>query len=244
MKIALIGYGEMGKAVEDIARREDIEITNIFEIDNPIEENKNYDFDIAIDFSFPAAAADNAIICSKLGKSIVLGTTGWLHRLNEVKQAFKQSNSALLWASNFSIGMQMFKRIVRYSTKLANHFEEYDIMMHEMHHKRKKDSPSGTAFTLAQIITEESKTKKEILHETSHDKIQPQQLHVSSTRGGEMTGLHTIYIDSPADTLELTHRARNRTGFARGAVEAAKWLHGKQGFYSIDDMLDDIWKNI
>lgn len=242
MKIALIGYGSMGKAVHEIAKNENIEVSNIFEIDSPINENEQYEFDIAIDFSLPRSAVDNALKCNKLGKSIVVGTTGWYEEINKLKEAYSKGSAAMLWASNFSVGMQMFMRIIRYASNLAEKFDDYDIMLHEMHHKRKKDSPSGSAVSLANIILDEISRKDEIFTETSHDLIDPQKLHISSTRGGEITGLHTVYIDSGADSLELTHRAKNRTGFARGAVEAAKWLYGKSGFYSIEDMLKDIWK--
>jgi len=243
-KIALIGYGAMGREIERIAQREDFIITDIFEIDSKISGSKKYDFDVAIDFGYSEFVLENVEILSKLKKNIVIGATGWYNEIEDVKSIVQKNDIGCIWGSNFSIGVQMYQRIVEIATKFINKVPGYDIMLHELHHKRKKDSPSGTALTLADIILKNVEYKKEILTEKSQDRISIEQLHVSSTRGGEITGTHTVIIDSFADTIELTHRAKNRTAFAEGAISAAQWIFGKKGFYDFNDMLNDIWKDI
>ncbi|MFH1052494.1 MAG: 4-hydroxy-tetrahydrodipicolinate reductase [bacterium] len=243
-KIALIGYGAMGKEIERISREKDLIITDIFEIDSKISEQKRYEFDVAIDFGYPEFVIQNVKVLSKLKKNIVIGTTAWYNGLKEVKDIVEENNIACIYGSNFSIGVQMFQRITELSAKLINRVSGYDIMLHELHHQRKKDSPSGTALSLAEIILNNVEEKKEIIADKCDDRISHKQLHVTSTRGGEIIGTHTVYMDSYADAIELTHRAKNRTGFAEGAISAAMWIHGKKGFYHFNDMLNDLWKDI
>ena len=240
LKIAILGYGAMGKEVEKIASAKKIAVTDIFDIDKPIDIKKNYDFDIAVDFTYPDAVLENVKKLTKLKKSIVIGTTGWDKDFKKVKNLVKRSGIGLVYGSNFSIGMQMFMNIVEFASAQINNLDEYDIFMHEIHHKRKIDSPSGTALTLGKIILDNVKSKKKILTEKVDGLIPKSNLHISSTRGGEITGTHTVYIDSFADTLELTHRAKNRSGFALGAIEAALWLKNKKGFYDFRNIINDI----
>jgi 4-hydroxy-tetrahydrodipicolinate reductase len=239
-KIAILGYGSMGKEIERISLEKKLIITDIFDIDKPILENKTYDFDVAIDFSHSSGLIDNLSRVSKLKKNYVIGTTGWENSLDLVKQITENSNIGVVYGSNFSIGMQIFQRLVSLASITANGFEDYDIFMHELHHKRKKDSPSGTALSLAKIILHNVERKTEVLGDSSKDQIKPNELHVSSTRGGEIAGTHTIYLDSLADTIEITHRAKNRSGFALGAVNAAIWLAGKTGFYEFSEIFPEI----
>lgn len=238
--IAIVGYGAMGREIESIAKQKSLRIGGIYDIDSPLQQAKKLDFDVAIDFSLPEAAADNICFLAEQGKNTVVGTTGWYERLDEMKQIIEKAGTGLVWGSNFSIGMQVFFRIVRNAARLINKVDGYDIMAHEMHHSRKKDSPSGTARSLAEIIIEEFGSKEEAMFETAHGKINPEQIHVSSTRGGEITGRHTVYLDSHADTIELMHNAKNRSGFAAGAVEAALWIAGRKGFYDFRDVMDSI----
>jgi 4-hydroxy-tetrahydrodipicolinate reductase len=240
-KIAVIGYGAMGRQIESVCLANGLAITEIFDIDSKIDIRKSYAFDVAIDFSFPAAVLDNAKAVSKLGKNLVIGTTGWEKDFGRIKTLTLKSNIGLVYGSNFSVGMQMFFRIADFAAKIKSHQNEFDIFVHEIHHKRKKDSPSGTALSLADIILNKVPDKKKILAEKSNTAINQNELHVSSTRGGDVPGTHTIYIDSPADTIELTHRARNRNGFAEGAVMAAKWIHGKAGFFDFREVVASIW---
>ena len=241
LKIALIGYGSMGKEIHRLSEDKDYIVTDIFDLKNKIDENKEYDFDVAIDFTFPEYVFDNVTKLAKMGKNIVLGTTGWYDREDELKSIVEKYDVGLVWGSNFSIGVQMFFRMVNKISEIVDKVEDFDIMMHEMHHYRKKDSPSGTAETLANIILENvaRKTSKEI--NAIQGDVDRSKLHVSSTRGGEITGRHTIYIDSISDSIEVTHRAKNRSGFALGSLSAATWIKDKKGFYVFDDVLDSIW---
>jgi len=240
-KIALIGYGSMGKEIESIARKKGYEITNIFEIDNPIRSDKEYDFDVAIDFSLPDSVLYNVKTLSQLHKNIVLGTTGWNDKKQTVRKIVEQSGIGLIYGTNFSIGMRMFFNIIENAAKLVDQISDYDIFLHEIHHNRKKDSPSGTALSLSGIILDNVKRKNSVVTDAIQGEIAPDQLHVSSTRGGEITGYHKVYLDSAADTIELAHRAKNRSGFVAGAVSAANWIYEKKGFYEFGDMLKNIW---
>ena len=239
-KIAILGYGSMGKEIEKIAKARDIVITNIFDIDNMINPNEKYDFDIAIDFTYPDAVLQNIKTLTAMKKSIVVGTTGWEKDLTEIKELVKKNNVGLIYASNFSIGMQMFMRIIDFASKQINKLDNYDVFINEIHHHRKKDAPSGTALTLANKIINNVERKNKLLSGNGKGEIKDNELHVSSTRGGEITGIHSVFIDSIADTIELTHRAKNRSGFAEGAVRAALWLGNKKGIFNFTDIFNEI----
>lgn len=240
LKIALIGFGSMGKEIKRLADNspEQFNVTEIFEIDNKISLNGKYGFDVAIDFSHPNQVIDNLKILAALGKNCVIGTTGWYDRLNDAKEIVEKAKIGVVYGSNFSIGVQLFLKLIEMSSKSLNQFEEYDIFVHEIHHKNKIDSPSGTALSIGKVILENLERKKEIFTETSHTKISPEQLHISSTRGGEVPGKHTVYIDSLADTIEISHSARNRSGFAFGALKAATWINGKKGFFEFSNVFN------
>ncbi len=242
-KIGLLGYGSMGKEVEALAKKEGYEITDIFEMDNPISNKKSYDFDVAIDFSFPDSVIGNIETLCDLKKNIVVGTTNWQENKDYIRKRIEKAGVGMVYASNFSIGMRMFFKIIEQAAVLMNKTQGYDIFLHEMHHHRKKDSPSGTAVELADVILANVDAKKEVMKETVHGEIYPEQLHVSSTRGGEIPGYHSVIIDSLADTIELSHRAKNRSGFAMGAIIAANWIHQKKGFFNFDDVLKNIWQD-
>lgn len=236
-KIALVGYGSMGKEIERIAQRENVEITDIFDINNPFDSKKKYDFEVAIEFTEPSSVLKNVEELAKAGKHIVLGTTGWYDKKDEIEKIVEKHNIGLVWAANFSLGMNIFFKLVEVASMFASISDEYDMMVHELHHKHKKDSPSGTAERIGAIILENFINKKEILKETSHKKIKPDQLHVTSTRGGEIFGTHTVYVDSLADTIELTHRARTREGFAIGAISAAEIIAETKGFHEFNELI-------
>lgn len=242
LKIAILGYGNMGREIERLAEERRIEVTEIFDIDRPIYKHERHDFDVAIDFSSPSAVLKNVETLGHIKKNLVIGTTGWKDQQSEVENLVNQSGIGAVYGSNFSIGMQIFYKIVERAAQLANNVSDYDVAIHELHHKRKVDSPSGTALVLSEIILKEFFRKNEVLQETSHGAISPHALHVSSMRLGEATGTHTIYIDSLADTIELTHRSKNRSGFALGALAAAEWIHGKTGFYNLRDVFEEVLK--
>mgnify|MGYP000633943654 CR=1 FL=1 len=242
IKIALIGFGTMGKEIKRLADSSpsQFKITHIFEIDNKISSDGIYDFDVAIDFSHPEHVFTNLKILATLGKNCVIGTTGWYNELNEAKNIVQKSNIGVVFGSNFSVGVHLFLKMIEQSSKALNKFEEYDIFVHEIHHKNKIDSPSGTAISIGNVIINNLDRKKEILTERSHSRISPEQLHISSTRGGEFPGKHIVFIDSQADTIEISHTARNRSGFAFGALKAAKWINGRKGFYNFSNVVDSL----
>lgn len=239
-RIALIGYGSMGKEIERIAIEKGILISTIFDINNPLSNSSPDNFDVAIDFSTPSAVVENVQCIAAMKKDIVIGTTGWTDGIKEINRCVDSNDIGAIYGSNFSIGMQMFFSIVRQAAKLTNSVDEYDIFLHEIHHKRKIDSPSGTALSLARIVLDEVGRKTSINSETMHGKINEDEFHISSVRGGDVTGTHTMYLDSFADMIELTHRAKNRGGFALGALEAAGWIWNKKGLFDFANVFDKI----
>lgn len=236
-KIALVGYGSMGKAVKTIAQEKNIIITNIFDENTPLTHSANYEFDVAVDFSIASAVLTNVEILSAMNKKIVIGTTGWADYLPKIEKICERYNNGIIYASNFSIGMQIFSKIIANAAKHISKYSDYDIFLHEMHHSNKSDSPSGTAYSLADIILNNSDSKNKIITDSLNRKITPEELHVSSSRGGSIFGTHTVYIDSLSETIELIHRAKNRNGFAIGAVYAAQWIYEKTGIYNFMDIL-------
>jgi 4-hydroxy-tetrahydrodipicolinate reductase len=239
--IAIVGYGRMGHEIEKIAKSQGYQISDIFDTDNKLEKGSNYDFDVAIEFTEPDQAVDNIKLLSDLGKNVVVGTTGWLDKSEEVRDYVKDAGNGLVWASNFSVGVQIFFRVIESFGRIINHEDGYDLLTHEMHHKNKKDSPGGTAISIAQKLIDRVDRKDKLVIDALQRKIEPNELHASSTRGGDISGTHTVIADSVVDSIELTHRAKNREGFASGSLVAADWIHGKTGFYEFGEALDSKW---
>lgn len=237
MKIALIGYGKMGKEIERCASEKGITVSAIFDENKPVSVNGIIDADVCVDFSIPSAVIYNVGVYAAAKKNAVIGTTGWLDHLDKINAAVHNSGIGVVYASNFSIGVNVFMQIIAHAAERVNAFEDYDAYIHEIHHNQKLDSPSGTALSLAKILLEKIKRKKSLLTETSKGKIAPEQLHVTSSRTGAVPGTHTVGFDSSADTIELTHTARNRSGFALGALFAAQWIQGKKGLFTMSDVL-------
>jgi 4-hydroxy-tetrahydrodipicolinate reductase len=255
MNIALIGYGKMGKMIEQIAREQGHSISVIIDpfasdtqtgrkISKTIAEANFNTTDAAIEFTQPDMAAANIISLTEKKIPIVVGTTGWYNRLNEVSKAVEKANISMIWASNFSIGVNMFYRIAWYAAELANNFSEYDVGGFETHHNKKMDSPSGTAKTLAEGVLSKLDRKKRIVWETMNRKPEDDEFHFPSLRMGSVPGTHSLFFDSQADTIEVTHRVRSREGFAAGAIRAAHWLTSQRryGVFTIDDMMNDLFK--
>lgn len=234
MRIALFGFGKMGREVSEVAREQGETIAEVFDEFRLVQVEPLADVDMCIDFSTPDAVVGNIRAAIQAKRDIVVGTTGWQKHLPEFHGALK--DSGLLYASNFSLGVNLFFRMVRQAAALMNRAEEYDPYVHEIHHRQKVDSPSGTALTLAQILVQGIDRKKEILTRPPAGKIQSDALHVSSTRVGTVAGTHTVGFDSDADLIELTHVAKSRRGFALGALAAARWLRGRKGIYTMDDV--------
>jgi 4-hydroxy-tetrahydrodipicolinate reductase len=240
--VALIGYGKMGKEIERAARDKGLRVAAVFDIDTNtggggLTAASLKGVDVCIDFSTPGAVLDNIHAVAACGKNIVVGTTGWYERLDEVKAVVKKQKIGLLYSSNFSLGVNIFLQIVSQAAHLLDHYPSYDVALSEVHHRGKADSPSGTALALASEITRAMKRKSEIQGEASHGAIAAHALHVTSTRVGHVPGKHSVMFDGEADTIELVHTARNRAGFAQGAVVAAGWLAGKKGIYTMRDVV-------
>jgi 4-hydroxy-tetrahydrodipicolinate reductase len=196
--------------------------------------------DVCLDFSQPDAALGNIRKVAEAGKNLVVGTTAWHQYLPEVEELVEKHGIGLLYGANFSIGMNLFDRIIRYATAICDKFPVYDVCGWEMHHNQKADSPSGTAIQLANTIISESSVKDTPVYDKLDRRIQKQELHFASLRGGAVPGTHTIIFDSETDSLELTHRARSRACFAVGALQAAQWISIRKGIYTFNQMMEDL----
>ena len=238
-RIVLVGYGQMGRELHRAAEQADCEIVGIHDVDTPFAD-RDAAYDVAIEFTQPSSVIDNVKIAAEHGRNIVIGTTGWYDHLEEVHAIQEKSGIGVLYGSNFSIGVQMFFRLVEEAGRLMNSVDDYDAMLHEYHHRRKKDSPSGTAHTAALRLLEALDRKTRVSTEAQHEAIDPETLHVSSTRGGEVIGRHTLTVDGPNDSIEITHNAKNRNGFVQGALAAATWMKGRTGFYDFSNVFTDI----
>lgn len=244
MKIAIIGYGKMGHAIESIAKLQGIGVSSIIDpssddaSSDSISDEALEDADVAIDFTSPDTVMANIEAVAKTGTSLVVGTTGWYDDLEKAKKIVKKYEIGLVYSPNFSIGVNLFFRMVRNAAVLMDQFPDYDPFIYEMHHNQKTDAPGGTAKILADIIIKNIKRKKRIAADRINDrKINPDELHVASIRAGYNPGVHVVGFDGEADTIELKHTARSRTGFAEGAILAAKWINNKEGFYTLDDII-------
>lgn len=236
MRIALIGYGKMGKAIEEIALEKKHEIVLRISSANIHEFTDDHIrmADVAIEFSNPHSALENVMKCISNKVPVVCGSTGWTDQQPVAIEACKSSGSALLIASNFSIGVNIFFEVNRRLAQLMSAHNEYDVSIEEIHHTAKKDAPSGTAITLAEDILRYIQTKKQWVNERS---TTPSALSVISKRIDPAPGTHIIRYTSPVDDIEITHTAHNRKGFAAGALLAAEFLHGKKGIYYMKDVL-------
>ena len=247
MKIALLGYGKMGHIIEKIATDRKHEIVLKIDYDNQHDltaENLAM-ADVAIEFSTPATVLGNIKSCFSADVPVVVGTTGWYNWLGETKQQCQEGDHALIYASNFSVGVNVLFYVNRVLAKLMNNYPYYDVQVEEIHHTQKVDSPSGTAITLAEGIIENLHGKKTWTNvlttdgdETSGDAVVPEQLLIESFRIDSVPGTHTVLYDSEVDTIELKHTAHNRNGFALGAVMAAEWIQHKKGFFEAKDMFN------
>jgi dihydrodipicolinate reductase len=236
MKIALVGYGKMGKEIEKIALERGHSITIIIDQNNA-EDIGSPDFkqaDVAIEFTNPYAALNNIHSCVDSNVPVVCGSTGWLDQLPEVAEYVKGRNGALFYASNYSLGVNIFFKVNQYLASIMSRFNDYNVEIEEWHHNQKLDSPSGTAITTAEGILESYTDKSGWVNQSVNDSS---QLGIVSIRKGEIPGTHTVTYDSPVDKIFLTHEAKGREGFALGAVLAAEFLAGKTGVFTMNDLL-------
>ena len=234
MRIILLGYGKMGRIIDRIAQERGHEVVARIDIDNP-NALESADADVAIEFSHPEAAFENVKNCLLKGIPVVCGTTGWLHRKSDIEALCKAQDGAFFYASNYSVGVNLFFKVNQYLSQILANFPEYDVRMDEIHHVEKKDAPSGTAITLAQAILDNSKRKKRWVNEKTG---KSEDLYISSFRIDQVPGTHIVKYESMIDDIEIKHTAHSREGFARGAVMVAEWIIGKTGVLSMDDYLD------
>lgn len=243
MKLALVGTGQMGQAVAELAPQRGHEVVATFDAARPLldagEHAAMNGADVAIDFSLPDVALAHIERYCQWQQPAVVGTTGWYDALDTVATWVDAHEATLLYAANFSMGVAVLRRALAGVLPLLEQLPDYDPYLHEMHHTRKVDSPSGTARVLAGMIVDGLSRKSHVETETQHQRIDPAALHVTATRAGEVFGRHTVGFDGAFDRITLTHRAKNRRGFAFGALRAAEWLPGRSGLFTLDDVLAD-----
>lgn len=236
MNIALIGYGKMGKIIEEIALQRGHKI--LYRIDKEstdlLEKGRMNQADVAIEFTTPGTAFQNIMKCFDAGIPVVCGTTGWHKKLGEVEQRCLKEKQSFLYTTNFSIGVNIFFEINKRLAELMKDQNQYEISIEEIHHTQKKDAPSGTAITLAEEIIRDVPRKKKWVNESTTD---PKSLGIVSRRIDPAPGTHIIRYTSDVDDIEIRHTAHSRKGFGLGAVTAAEWLKGKTGFFTMKDVL-------
>lgn len=237
MKIALIGYGKMGKTIEQVALKRGHEIVCIIDKENQadFESAAFASADVAIEFTMPTAAIDNYRRAWRAGVPVVSGTTGWTAQLPDIQREIEQGGHTLFWTSNFSLGVNIFFELNRHLAHLMNRFPNYEPSMTEIHHTEKKDAPSGTAITLAEGILAELDQKSAWVLGAKNN---TNELPIEAVRRGQVPGTHIVRYDSDADTITITHEAKNREGFALGAIFAAEFVKGRKGFYTMHDLLN------
>ena len=258
MNILLVGYGRMGRLLEERLLEKDHAVTAVVDplvkSDKPLPSGAQVyaslndalsvikEVDAAIEFTLPGSAPENILFLAGEKIPVVSGTTGWYDRLPEVSRAVEAAGSSLVYSSNFSLGVNLFYRITSHAAKLVDPFKEYDVAGFETHHNNKADSPSGTAKTLVEKVLTQMTRKKRAVFEMLDRKPNEDELHYASLRVGSVPGTHSLIFDSAADTIEIIHSARSREGFASGAVLAAQWLCARKrtGVFTVDDVLEDI----
>ena len=227
MKLAIVGYGKMGRLIEQLAPESGFEVALRLDIDNNLDgagiTAENFrGIDAAVEFSMPSVVVENIEKMAALKVNMVVGTTGWFEQLPRVRAAVERSGSGLVYSPNFSVGMQVFSRVVETAARWLKDQPEYDAWAWEIHHRMKKDAPSGTLLLLKQVMQSAGYSRT---------------IDTASNRAGAVPGTHEIGFDSEADTITVTHTARNRQGFARGALQAARWVAGKSGVHEFGEVL-------
>jgi 4-hydroxy-tetrahydrodipicolinate reductase len=238
MKLALIGYGKMGKTIERIAKERGHEIVSIIDVDNQndFESEAFKSAEVAIEFTVPHVALENYRRAFAAGVPVVSGTTGWTEHVDHMKKEIEQGGYTLFWSSNFSIGVNIFMQINKQLARIMNKYSNYDVSMVEVHHTQKLDAPSGTAITLAEGILENLDRKNSWVLDNASDDA---QMVITAQREGQVPGIHTVVYESEVDTITITHDAKSREGFALGSVVAAEFVvqSGQKGWLGMSDMM-------
>ena len=247
--ITLVGFGKMGKTIKQITNHDQsVKINFVIDNDNNVHgsafsHTSFLQSDIVIDFSHPSAVVSTIKSCVAACKPIVVGTTGWSEYQPEIIDLVRKNGAKIVYGSNYSLGVQLFNKLIKQASLLFGQSSLFDSALHEVHHTQKADSPSGTALTLANTYLHHSATKKELnTHIPNHEKVESDSIYVTSQRLGGTFGEHELRIQSEWDDIQIKHTARNRDGFAAGAVRAAKWLFKKKesGFYLLEDVAEDV----
>lgn len=242
MKLALAGYGKMGHEVEAVAKARGHEIVGTYDVDRMLspESLKTQAPDAVIDFTQPDTVVTNVRVCTKAKVPMVIGTTGWDADMPKVKKMIEDAGIGCIIGSNFSIGVNLFLKIVASASRLLS-VAEYDVYITEAHHRTKKDYPSGTALRISEAVLSGFTSKTKVISQLKQGEApSPESILISSIRAGAITGTHTVGFDSEEDSIELTHRAKSRRGFALGAVHAAEWIKDKKGFYRFEEHITEI----
>lgn len=239
-RIFIVGHGKMGHAVESACLKRGIAPV-ILDSHQALDESDIRSGDTAIEFTSAASCLANYRSLIERGAAVVTGTTGWLDQEPEIRTLVYAHHGTFLHAANFSIGVQLFWKLVERAADLFDKAPIYDAFLHEIHHPHKKDSPSGTALHTAQRLLNGLSRKTYISSGDVEGPLDPETLHIGASRGGYQAGEHTLYLDGPDDTVSLTHHAKNRDGFANGALDCALWIEGKRGYFTIDDYMKEIF---
>ena len=239
MKLALIGYGKMGRTIEKIALERGHEIVAVIDADNLdcFDSPEFSSADVAIEFTTPSTAVDNYLRAFSKGVKVVSGTTGWTSRMDEIKNICNTQDATFFWTSNYSIGVNLFFAVNAYLSRLMNKFPQYSPSIKEIHHIHKLDHPSGTAISLANGIIENTERVESWTEDVNHE---PDAVEIAHEREGEVPGTHIISWDSSVDTITIEHKAKSRAGFALGAVVAAEWVATQKGFLTMDMLMEKI----
>ncbi len=243
MKVAIVWYGRMGQLVEQHAKNRDHEVVAVIDPTEGTykEDLLNVKFDVIIEFSVPQVAMENMKFYAQHDMKVVMATTWWYDKVEDVKELFKNSKWAILWSGNFSLWVNLYWKMVENAAKIMDKFPVYDVFAHEFHHNKKEDSPSWTLIHTGNIIIENMERKEAIVTRTLDWRaIRPEELHLTSTRGWHIPGTHSVFFDSPFDTIEIKHTARARDGFAIWAIVSWKWLKDKTGYYEMKDFMADL----
>ena len=240
MNVAIVGYGRMGHAVESIALERGHGVVARLGRDDDLDVDALGGADVAVEFTRPEAALENLRGIARCGVNAVVGTTGWYSGLDEARSAVERTGTGVVIAPNFSLGVHVLFRLARRLGELVDPLDDYDLHVHEAHHRHKLDHPSGTAARLVEILLETVARKRRWSAEPPPGGADAPTLQVTSVRAGEIPGTHVVGVEGPDDRLELRHEARGRSGFARGAVLAAEWIRGRSGFYTFGHVVDDL----
>ena len=238
INLALIGYGKMGKMIESITEPDDFNIVGIYDIANPPIDHLKDKPEVVIEFTEPRSVIDNIKFLAEKKINVVCGTTGWYDKIDEVKDIIENNGTGFIYASNFSVGVNLFFQVVNYAAKLMDNYPQYGISVDETHHTQKLDKPSGTAIRIAEYLLKNIERKEKFVSDSGNPASN--EINIVSHRIENIVGNHKVILDSESDTITLEHNAKSRRGFAEGALLAAKFIHGKKGFYKFED----IFKNL